>query len=203
MNQRLFKFLRKNCFTQYKNFGKYKILQCLCAKFKRLITAVFIIIIKNNVSLLSLNYIPMTISDLFTSGFNTRNQDHFAAIVKVAMSDATISMQEKKFLDRLAQKLDISKEMYARILKDYKSHPINPPANLEKRIERLYDLTRMVSVDTINFSQKVKLLTKLAIGLGFASNAVSKVVSVALSRIAKGDKYDLFKKKISFLGIPK
>ena len=145
----------------------------------------------------------MTISDLFTSGFNTRKQDHFAAIVKVAMSDATISEQEKKFLDRLAQKLDISKEMYARILKDYKSHPINPPANLEKRIERLYDLTRMVSVDTINFSQKVKLLTKLAIGLGFASNAVSKVVSVALSRIAKGDKYDLFKKKISFLGIPK
>ena len=145
----------------------------------------------------------MTISDLFTSGFNTRKQDHFAAIVKVAMSDATISEQEKKFLDRLAQKLDISKEMYARILKDYKSHPINPPANLEKRIERLYDLTRMVSVDTINFSQKVKLLTKLAIGLGFASNAVSKVVSVALSRIAKGDIYDLFKKKISFLGIPK
>ena len=145
----------------------------------------------------------MTISDLFTSGFNTRKQDHFAAIVKVAMSDATISEQEKKFLDRLAQKLDISKEMYARILKNYKSHPINPPANLEKRIERLYDLTRMVSVDTINFSQKVKLLTKLAIGLGFASNAVSKVVSVALSRIAKGDKYDLFKKKISFLGIPK
>tara|TARA_B110000208_G_scaffold141093_1_gene170257 strand:+ start:154 stop:591 length:438 start_codon:yes stop_codon:yes gene_type:complete len=145
----------------------------------------------------------MTISDLFTSGFNTRKQDHFAAIVKVAMSDATISEQEKKFLDRLAQKLDISKEMYARILKDYKSHPINPPAILEKRIERLYDLTRMVSVDTINFSQKVKLLTKLAIGLGFASNAVSKVVSVALSRIAKGDKYDLFKKKISFLGIPK
>ena len=145
----------------------------------------------------------MTISDLFTSGFNTRKQDHFAAIVKVAMSDATISEQEKKFLDRLAQKLDISKEMYARILKDYKSHPINPPAILEKRIERLYDLTRMVSVDTINFSQKVKLLTKLAIALGFASNAVSKVVSVALSRIAKGDKYDLFKKKISFLGIPK
>ena len=141
----------------------------------------------------------MTISDLFTSGFNTRNQDHFAAIVNVAMSDATITEQEKKFLDRLAQKLDISKEMYARILKDYKSHPINPPANLEKRIERLYDLARMVNVDTINFSQKVKLLTKLAIGLGFASDAVSKVVSVALNNIAKGDKYETFKEGINYL----
>ena len=74
----------------------------------------------------------MTILDLFSSGFNTRNQDHFAAIVKVAMSDNIISDEEKHFLDRLAQNLDISKEMYARILKDYKSHPINPPTNLEK-----------------------------------------------------------------------
>ena len=141
----------------------------------------------------------MTISDLFSSGFNTRNQDHFAAIVKVAMSDDIISDEEKLFLDRLAQNLDISKEMYVRILKDYKSHPINPPANLEKRIERLYDLARMVNVDTINFSEKVKLLTKLAIGLGIDSNAVSKVVSVALNHIAKGDKYETFKEGINYL----
>tara|TARA_B110000483_G_scaffold239047_1_gene316813 strand:- start:50 stop:232 length:183 start_codon:yes stop_codon:yes gene_type:complete len=60
----------------------------------------------------------MTISDLFSSGFNNRNQDHFAAIVKVAMSDDIISDEEKLFLDRLAQNLDISKEMYVRILKD-------------------------------------------------------------------------------------
>ena len=145
----------------------------------------------------------MTISDLFSSGFNTRNQDHFAAIVKVAMSDNIISDEEKHFLDRLAQNLDISKEMYARILKDYKSHPINPPTNLEKRIERLYDLTRMVNVDTIKFPQKVRLLTKLTIGLGFESDAVSKVVSVALNRISKGDEYDVFKEQIRYLGSPR
>ena len=145
----------------------------------------------------------MTILDLFSSGFNTRNQDHFAAIVKVAMSDNIISDEEKHFLDRLAQNLDISKEMYARILKDYKSHPINPPTNLEKRIERLYDLTRMVNVDTIKFPQKVRLLTKLTIGLGFESDAVSKVVSVALNRISKGDEYDVFKEQIRYLGSPR
>jgi hypothetical protein len=119
------------------------------------------------------------------------------------MSDDIISDEEKLFLDRLAQNLDISKEMYVRILKDYKSHPINPPANLEKRIERLYDLARMVNVDTINFSQKVKLLTKLAIGLGFASDAVSKVVSVALNHVAKGHKYETFKDGIHYLSTPR
>ena len=48
----------------------------------------------------------MSISDLFDSGFQKRNQDHFAAIVKVAMSDGVITDEERAFLDRLATRLD-------------------------------------------------------------------------------------------------
>ena len=44
----------------------------------------------------------MSISDLFDSGFKKRNEDHFAAIVRVAMSDGVINDAEKAFLDRLA-----------------------------------------------------------------------------------------------------
>ncbi|MEM7380628.1 MAG: TerB family tellurite resistance protein, partial [Bacteroidota bacterium] len=33
----------------------------------------------------------MSILDLFDSGFRKRNQDHFAAIVRVAMSDGVIT----------------------------------------------------------------------------------------------------------------
>ena len=97
------------------------------------------------------NFIRMSISDLFSSGFNKRNQDHFASIVKVAMSDGSINDEEKTFLDRLARNLDISKESYATILKDYKTHPINPPATQERRIERLYDLARMVRMRFVIF----------------------------------------------------
>jgi hypothetical protein len=43
----------------------------------------------------------MSISDLFDSGFKKRNEDHFAAIVRVAMSDGVINDAEKAFLDRL------------------------------------------------------------------------------------------------------
>ena len=77
----------------------------------------------------------MSISDLFSSGFNKRNQDHFASIVRVAMSDGSINEEEKLFLDRLARNLNISKESYAAILKDYDTHPINPPATQESRID--------------------------------------------------------------------
>jgi len=69
----------------------------------------------------------MSIVDFFDSGFQKRNQDHFAAIVRVAMSDGIITEEEQAFLDRLARKLNISEGDYKEILKDYKTHPINPP----------------------------------------------------------------------------
>lgn len=50
----------------------------------------------------------MSISDLYSSGFRERNRDHFAAIVRVALSDGAINDSERAFIERLAKNLDIS-----------------------------------------------------------------------------------------------
>ena len=139
----------------------------------------------------------MSYSDLFSSGFTSRNQDHFASIVSVALSDGVISPEEQTFLDRLSQKLDISKERYSTILDNYKSHPINPPASLEKRIERLYDLARMVYADKLKNIYEVTLLTKLVIGLGFPLEIASKVVSTSLKLVSDRVDIDTFKKEMN------
>ncbi len=68
----------------------------------------------------------MTYSELFDSGFKKRNQDHFAAIVRIAMDDNVITEEEKTFLDRLARKLDISKLVYDAILKIIIHIPLIP-----------------------------------------------------------------------------
>lgn len=141
----------------------------------------------------------MSFSDLFNSGFTTRNQDHFAAIVHIAMEDGIISDDEKAFLDRLAQNLAISKETYASILKDYKSHPINPPVSFQRRIERLYDLARMVYADQIKDEPQVHLMTKIAIGLGFDTKTVSKVVLEALKLVSEEVDFEKFKKEMNSL----
>jgi len=39
----------------------------------------------------------MSFSDLFDSGFKKRNEDHFAAIVRVAMDDGIISDKKEHF----------------------------------------------------------------------------------------------------------
>ena len=125
----------------------------------------------------------MSFSDLFESGFKKRNEDHFAAIVRVAMSDGIINDSEKAFLDRLATGLDITEQEYIDILKDYKSHPINAPHSYDTRLERLYDLARMVWADQIEGPDQVVLLEKLCIGLGFNPDNVKYIADKALTLV--------------------
>lgn len=131
----------------------------------------------------------MSFSELFESGFKKRNEDHFASIVRVAMSDGVITDNEKAFLDRLATRLDITENEYKEILKDYKSHPINPPTSYDVRLERLYDLARMVWVDDIEGPNQHWLLEKLCVGLGFNADNVKYIADKALS--LAHDKVDL------------
>ena len=121
----------------------------------------------------------MSISDLFDSGFKKRNEDHFAAIVRIAMSDEIINDSERAFLDRLARNLNISENDYTQILKDFKTHPINPPTSYDNRLERLFDLTRMVWADHIEGDDQLKMLKKLSIGLGFNPDNVNYIVDKA------------------------
>ncbi len=125
----------------------------------------------------------MSFSNLFESGFKKRNEDHFASIVRVAMSDGVINEEEKAFLDRLATRLDVTESEYKQILEDYKSHPINAPHSHDKRLERLYDLARMVWADHIEGPNQVSLLEKLCIGLGFDSDSVEHIAGKALALV--------------------
>ena len=134
----------------------------------------------------------MAISDLFDNEFRKRNKDHFATIVRVAMSDGVISEGEQEFLDRLASRLNISEADYKKILKDYASHPINPPVSYDERLERLYDLTKMVWADGIKGDDEVKLLHKFCVALGFHAVNVKYISEKALEMIRQEDELDEF-----------
>ncbi len=138
----------------------------------------------------------MSFSDLFDSGFKKRNEDHFAAIVRIAMDDGIITDEEKAFLDRLARNLNISEANYKQILKDYQIHPINPPTSYDRRLERLYDLARMVYVDHIKGDHEEVLLRKIAVGLGFTPENVKYVVDKALTLVSEGVDLEVFTDQI-------
>ncbi len=141
----------------------------------------------------------MSILDLYDSGFKQRNTGHFAAIVRVAMSDGVITDDERSFLDRLGRKLDISDNEYQEILKAYDTYPINPPITYESRLERLFDLGRMVYADHELGNGQVVLLERLAVGLGFSTHNVKYVVDKALALIRSNTDADTFKEEIRMM----
>lgn len=123
----------------------------------------------------------MSFSDLFDSGFKNRNKGHFSAIVRVAIADGSLSDEERLFIDRLANNLEISKDEYDEIMENPLKYPINPPYLYIHRLERLYDLARMVYTDHVLGPKQKEILIKFALALGFTPGNVNYIVDKALS----------------------
>ncbi|AXG74076.1 TerB family tellurite resistance protein [Flavobacterium arcticum] len=134
----------------------------------------------------------MSISDLFDSGFKERNKGHFSAIVRVAMENGHVSPEEKLFLDKLAKQLEISEDEYKEIMANPMKYPVNPPYLYVQRLERLYDLSKMVYADHILGPRQKDILTRFALALGFTPGNVKYIVDKALSLIVMGVDSDNF-----------
>jgi hypothetical protein len=134
----------------------------------------------------------MSISDLFDNEFKRRNKGHFSAIVRVALADGNASAEEQAFLDKLSARLEISAEEYKEILKNPLRYEINPPYLYIERLERLYDLGRMVHVDHQLGDKQEKLLERFGLALGFTPGNVNYIVNKALALLDKKVDLDTF-----------
>ncbi len=138
----------------------------------------------------------MSFSDLFDSEFRNRNKGHFSAIVRVALTDGEVSKEEQEFIDKLAHRLDISKAEYEEIMENPLKYPINPPYLYTQRIDRLYDLARMVNADKHIGNKQEILLEKFAVALGFTPANAKYIVAKALSLVEKGVDSETFSYEI-------
>ena len=134
----------------------------------------------------------MSFSELYTPGFKSRNRDHFAAIIKIALADGIISKEEESFINRTAINLEIEDSEVIEIKANIDSYPINPPVSEQNRLERLYDLSRMVFADNIADKAEKNLLKRLVIGLGFTVDKVDQVIEKSFSEISKGSDEEEF-----------
>ena len=134
----------------------------------------------------------MSFSELFDSEFKSRNKSHFSAIVRVAIADGDLSKEEKEFLDKLAVRLEISAAEYEEILENPSKYPINPPYLHSQRLERLYDMARMVYADHVLGPKQKEVVAKFALALGFTPGNVTFIVDKALSLLLLNVDADTF-----------
>lgn len=134
----------------------------------------------------------MSFSNLYSSGFKQRNRDHFASIVRIALSDGVISKEEEAFINRTAINLEIEEQEVETIKANLDNYPINPPPTEQRRLERLYDLARIVFADQIADEAEKKILNRLIIGLGFPHEEVEDIINQSFEQIQKGSDEDEF-----------
>jgi len=134
----------------------------------------------------------MSFSNLYSSGFKQRNRDHFASIVRIALSDGVISKEEEAFINRTAINLEIEEQEVETIKANLDNYPINPPSTEQRRLERLYDLARMVFADQIADEAEKKIMNRLIIGLGFPHEEVKDIINQSFEQIQKGSDEDEF-----------
>lgn len=125
----------------------------------------------------------MSISDLYSSGAHEKEISHFANIVKLALSDGIIVEKEQVLIDRMARRLNITEVEYTKILNNPNDFPITVALSYDTRIERLYNLTKMVFADSEATDSQIGLLNKIIIGLGFSKDHYELVAGEAIKQI--------------------
>lgn len=123
----------------------------------------------------------MPILDLYYHSEQKKNLAHFAAMAKLAAVDGEVNPNEKAVLDKLANKLNISEQEYKEVMKKPNRYPIEPQNDAEKRLERLYDLFRMIFADHDVDDEEMVLLKKYAIGIGFPVEKVDKLIEASVA----------------------
>ena len=141
----------------------------------------------------------MAISDYNLSGDQKRNLEHFASIARLAMADNVITEGEEILLKRLATRFHILEDQYEKILKNPAEYPVHTPHNYDERIERLYDLAKMIYADKDVTKEEAKILRKICVGLGFPLDNVEKVADEAIHLIMNENDLEVFNKAIKYV----
>lgn len=118
----------------------------------------------------------MSFSDLYEAGSHLRNFSHFSSLVNLAAIDGEITQKEEVLLKRFAQKLDISEAQYQEALAKPNEFPVNAPSTNMERLERLYDILKIIFSDNEMSPKEEALLKKYAVALGFSSKDSQEVI---------------------------
>ncbi|MCK0129960.1 TerB family tellurite resistance protein [Flavobacteriaceae bacterium F08102] len=118
----------------------------------------------------------MAIVDRFETSEHRKNIAHFGALVSIAKIDGEISPEEEGLIKSFAKKLNIREEEYNLMLKSGETTSINPLNSREERLERIYELFKIIYADHYIDDAERKLIYRYALGLGCTSDKADEVI---------------------------
>lgn len=128
----------------------------------------------------------MSIEELFESGERKQDRSHFRNMVLIAKADGVIRPEERALLHKMGQHLGLSDLQMAEIIKHSSQLRTVPPYSREERFEQMIDLVRMVQIDGSVDDAEMKILERVAVGIGYSDLDDVDVESI-LAMIVRGE----------------
>ncbi len=123
----------------------------------------------------------MSVKDLYNTSSLNNNLAHFASIASLAAVDGNTDDAEMALLKQFAHKLQITDEQFKEVMKRENKYPIAHQVSYEKRLERFFDLIKIVFADNVIEDDEMVLLKRYAIGLGFPNDIADKLIEKSVA----------------------
>ena len=123
----------------------------------------------------------MSVRDLYNRDSSNNNFAHFASLASLAAVDGHIGDSEMTVLRQFAHKLQITDEQFKEVMKRENKYPINHQVSYEKRLERFFDLMKVIFADQEASDNEMVLLKRYAIGLGFPTQEADKLIEKSVA----------------------
>jgi uncharacterized tellurite resistance protein B-like protein len=111
--------------------------------------------------------------------------EHFLHLIQVALADENIDNSEHEMLMKFGKRMGFSKIEIENHIESVKIASYKPKIEIEKRFEEMYEIMKMVLADGIISNSEMRLVTNLAIKLGFAENEISVLLTTLIQGIKK------------------
>lgn len=131
----------------------------------------------------------MSIEQLFETGERKQDRSHFRNMVLIAKADGVITEQEQKLLYKIGHNISLSDAQIEEIIKKPNELSIVPPSSRDERYEQIIELIQMMQIDGNIDDAEMKVLERVAVGIGFKDIDDVDVESI-LALIVRGEDTD-------------
>ncbi len=123
----------------------------------------------------------MSVRDLYSRDSSDNNFAHFGSLASLAAVDGRIEESEMAVLKQFAHKLHITDEQFKEVMKRENKYPIDHQVSYEKRLERFFDLMKVIFADNEVNDDEMVLLKRYALGLGFPNDEADKLIEKSVA----------------------
>lgn len=122
------------------------------------------------------------IISLFKQG-KTTAKSHMRNLIEIAAADGGFGDEERRLLEYVAQRNNISAVELNDIQADTTKVPFEIPKSEEDKFSQLYDLVHMMYVDKNIHSEELRLCELFAIKFGYRKEAVKEMIETIRQNI--------------------